>query len=91
MDNKTIIDNISQELEMKKEDVRKLLSCFGNILVDSCIDGDMLVIPGFGQFEPRKKQERIAVHPSSGKRLLIPPKLVVSFKPSAVLKSRIQK
>ncbi len=66
------------------------MSSFCNILADSCIAGDVVVAPGFGQFEAKKKQERLATHPSTGKRLLIPPKLVVNFKASAILKSRIQ-
>ena len=91
MDNKTLLENLSQELDLKREDVRKLMSAFCGVLADSCIDGDSVVIPGFGQFEPKKKQERMTMHPSSGRRLLIPPKLVLSFRPSAILKSKIQK
>ncbi|MDE5773866.1 MAG: HU family DNA-binding protein [Muribaculaceae bacterium] len=91
MDNKTIVENISRELNLKKDEVKKLMTTFCSQLADSCINGDVFVAPGFGQFEPRKKSERLATHPSSGKRLLIPPKLTICFKPSAILKSRIQK
>lgn len=90
MDNKTLLENLTKELYVKKDDVKRMMSSFCNILADSCIAGDAVVVPGFGQFEARKKQERLATHPSTGKRLLIPPKLVISFKASAILKSRIQ-
>ncbi|MDE6295637.1 MAG: HU family DNA-binding protein [Muribaculaceae bacterium] len=90
MDNKTVIENLSQELEVNKEDIKKLMSVFCKVLSDRCIEGDTVIVPGFGQFEGRKKMERLGNHPSSGRRILIPPKLVLSFKPSAILKSRIQ-
>lgn len=60
------------------------------LLEESLASGDIVSLPGFGNFEPRKRNERIMSHPSSkGKRLLVPPKLVVSFKPSSVLKNKI--
>ena len=53
-------------------------------------EGDMVSMPGFGTFEPKKRMEREAVHPSSGKRILIPPKLTMVFKPSTLLKQKIR-
>lgn len=91
MDNKTLIDNIAAECSMKRDEVQDLLSDFYDILARHCVEMDSLLVPGFGQFEPKKRKERLTVHPSSGKRLLVPPKLVVSFKPSAILKSKIRK
>lgn len=89
MDNKTILDTLSRQFDMKREDTRSLLSDFYAILTDCCIAGDSVVIPGFGQFEPRKKMERISVHPATGKKILIPPKQTLAFKPSAVLKGKV--
>lgn len=43
-----------------------------------------------GQFEVKKKKERIAVNPATKQRKLIPPKLVLAFKPSAVLKEKLK-
>lgn len=90
MDNKSVIENLTQELEVSKEDIKRMLNSFCKVLADKCIYGDTFIAPGFGQFEGRKKMERLGNHPASGKRILIPPKLVISFKPSAILKSRIQ-
>lgn len=89
MDNKTVLEGISSDTNMKPDDVRKMLQSFCGIVADIAIDGDTLIIPSFGQFEPRKRGERIASHPSSGRRLLVPPKLSLAFKPSAILKSAI--
>lgn len=89
MDNKTLIDYISSAVKMPSDDVSKIISDFCKVLGERCLDMDTIIIPGFGQFEPRKRKERLTVHPATGQRLMVPPKLVVSFKPSGVLKSKI--
>lgn len=52
---------------------------------------DTITVGGFGTFETKKRLERVALHPASGKRLLVPPKIVMSFKPSASLKQKVRK
>lgn len=52
-------------------------------------EGDSVSITGFGLFEVKKKNERISVNPGTKKRVLIPPKLVLSFKPSVMLKDKL--
>lgn len=90
MDNKTLVDRVAGDCGLDREEVQEMLSAFYTIAAECCVAMDTIVIPGFGQFEPKKRKERLSVHPSSGKRLLVPPKLVMSFKPSAVIKSSLR-
>lgn len=90
MDNKTLIERIASDTGMKRDDVQEMINVFCQITAECCVAMDTIIIPGFGQFEPKKRKERLTVHPATGKRLLVPPKLVVSFKPSAVMKSNLQ-
>lgn len=53
-------------------------------------DENQIAIQGFGTFEVKKKLERVVVNPTTRQRMLVPPKLVVGFKPSTTLKDRIQ-
>ena len=53
-------------------------------------DGNAVYIQNFGTFEVKKKIERISVNPVSKQRLLVPPKLVLSYKPSASLKDKFK-
>lgn len=89
MDNKTLIDKIVADTGVARDNVQTVISAFCNVLGEKCVDMDTLIVPGFGQFEPKKRKERLTVHPSSGKRLLVPPKLVIGFRPSAILKGKI--
>ena len=53
-------------------------------------ESDSVLIPTFGTFEVKKKLERVMVNPSTGLRMLVPPKLVLSFKPNISWKERVK-
>ena len=91
MDNKTLIDNLSSRLNLPQDEIAAMQADLVGVIADALVDSDSVAIPSFGNFEPKKRLERISVHPVSGKRLLIPPKLVASFRPSAILKQSISR
>lgn len=88
MDSKTFIAELGRRLGESPEDVSAVVSALGSVLADAMKEGDTVAVPGFGNFEPKKRNERESVHPSSGKRILIPPKLTIVFKPSTLLKQK---
>jgi len=90
MDNKKLIDTVAANLGRSREDVSKLLEAFANVLTARCCDLDSVQVPGFGTFEPKKRDERVMVHPSTGRRMLVPPKVTVGFKVSNVLKTKLK-
>lgn len=90
MDTKEFIDLLASEAHMDRKEAQKLLDEFSAIFEDRISRGDVVAIPGFGNFESRKRNERIISHPSdSGKKLFIPPKVTVKFKPSPILKNSL--
>lgn len=90
MDNKKLIDKVARKLGRNKGDVSKLLEAFTSIVATRCSEMDSIVVPGFGSFEPRKRNERVIANPSNGKRTLFPPKITLHFKVSAVLKNKLK-
>lgn len=66
--------------------VANVIAAMGNCFQD----GDTVAIQNFGTFEVKKKMERIMVNPSTQQRMLVPPKLVLGFKPNATWKERIK-
>lgn len=90
MDAKTLINTLAEKLDRDPEDIEVVLDSLCNLMVDQIKDGNTIAIPGFGQFEPKMKSERVACHPSSGKKILVPPKLSMVFKPSALLKQKVR-
>lgn len=90
MDQKSLIDKICASADISRENAVKLFDAFIDEIGSSCGNLDSIAIPGFGQFEGKKRDERIAVHPASGRRMLVPPRITVGFKPSALLKQKIK-
>ena len=90
MDSKKLVEILSQKITSEKGETEKLLNHFVEIVTDSLKEGDTISIPTIGNFETKMRTERVAIHPSSGKKLLIPPKLSVVFKPSNLLKQKIR-
>ena len=90
MDNKQLNDTISKRMGRSSADVAKLLDALVATITERRGELYSIAIPGFGTFEAKKKLERIVVNPGTGKRMLVPPKITLSFKPSALLKSKIK-
>ena len=90
MDNKKLVETVAKNLGRSTEDVNKLIEAFAAVLCSRCGDMDSVSIPSFGTFEPKKRNERVMPHPHSGRRMLVPPKVVMGFKVSKVLKAKLQ-
>ena len=90
MDQKTFLETLSQRVNAGKEETSEMIGAFCQVLTDAALAGDSVTFPGFGSFEPRKRIERIAVQPSTGKRMLIPPKITMTFRPSTLLKQKVR-
>lgn len=87
---KNIADRLAAKLEMTRDEVDALCDSLSDILGKSGADLDSVAVPGFGAFEPRKRAERVAVNPVNGMKMLIPPKVVLSFRPSALLRKKVR-
>lgn len=90
MDNKSLKKIISDEIGKTGNEVDLLITGLINVIKDRCADMDSIAVPGFGLFEPRKRLERVNVHPSTGKRILIPhrPFPCLHFSSDALLRLR---
>ena len=90
MEQKKLVGLVAEKLGRSTEDVSKLLDAFTGVVASKCGELDSIAIPSFGTFEPKKKNERVVINPSNGKRMLVPPKVVLSFKISNVLKGKLK-
>ncbi len=88
MNNKEFICELSKNTSLSASATGKLVNDTIKILEEHFEHNDVVSISGFGTFEVKKKMERISVNPTTGKRYLIPPKLVLAFKQSNVLKEK---
>lgn len=90
MRSKEFIAILSDRLGWNSSDVNALLTDLAAIMGEKLADDDSVNWLGFGQFEVKKKMERVSVNPVTKKRYLVPPKLVAIFKPSSSLKAKLK-
>lgn len=90
MNNKEFISELSRRFVYANKDTTQLVSSVISIMTQQLQDGNTVAIQGFGTFEVRKKLERISINPATQQRMLIPPKLVLTYKPSAILKEKFK-
>lgn len=90
MNNKDFLNAVSRRMGISQKEVQAMSNAFAKVLSENLDDENSLNVPGFGSFEVKKKLERVVVSPITKKRKLVPPKLALAFKPSSVLKDKIQ-
>lgn len=91
MNNKELIAELAKRLEIPKGKAGRMLDIAANTLVQVVKQGSVVQLYGFGSFELRKKNDRILINPATGKQMIVPPKLTMSFKPGGTYKERIRK
>lgn len=90
MDHRKLSSLLSAKLDIDGEQTEKLFSTLAACIGEEAAELNSVNIPSFGAFEPRRRAERVISQPSTGKKLLVPPKVVLGFKPSVILKQKIK-
>jgi DNA-binding protein HU-beta/integration host factor subunit alpha len=90
MNNKDFIAELADRTGYSVEDAQQMVDIVIETMGDHFLEDDSVLIPNFGTFEVKKKMERIMVNPSTGQRMLVPPKLVLNFKPNVGWKERVK-
>ena len=90
MNNKDFTSELSRRLGYTIKDTSELMSSLLSDMTQELQEGNVVTIQGFGTFEVIKKAERITVNPTTKQRMLVPPKLVLAYRPSGQLKEKFK-
>lgn len=90
MNNKEFTSELAERLGYTIKDTSELINSLLASMTQELEEGNMIVVQGFGSFEVKKKAERISINPASKQRMLVPPKLVLSYRPSNTLKDKFK-
>lgn len=91
MNNKEYIAELSQRTGYSQENTQRMVRCVIEAMAQKFDEGEGVIIPNFGVFEPKNRMERIVVNPSTGQRMMVPPKIVLGFKESTTVKEQMKK
>ena len=90
MNNKQFTSELAERLGYTIKDTSELMNSLLSSMTQELEEGNVIAIQGFGSFEVKKKAERISINPASKQRMLVPPKLVLSYRPSNTLKDKFK-
>lgn len=90
MNNKEFTTELSKRLGLSLKETADAMSSLLAEMTKQLEEGNVVSVQGFGNFEVKKKAERISVSPTTKQRMLVPPKLVLSFKPASSMKGKFR-
>ena len=85
MNNTEYISELSQRCGYSLDDTQKLVRSVIESMAQRFDDGDGVSVDDFGVFEVKKRNERIVVNPSTGQKMMVPPKIVLALKAAPVV------
>jgi integration host factor subunit alpha len=80
---------VYQEVGLSRNESADLLEMVLDLMSDALVRGESVKISSFGSFSSRQKGQRIGRNPKTGEEVPILPRKVLVFRPSQVLKSRV--
>ncbi len=75
--------------DLTKAQATKSVETFLSLAKTSLISGEDLLLSGFGKFNVRDKRARRGRNPQTGDELILDARRVVTFKPSGLLRDKI--
>ncbi len=84
-----LAESVHQDVGLSRTESGELVERVLALLSDSLVKGENVKLSSFGSFLVRSKKERIGRNPKTGEEVPILPRKVVVFKPSNVLKDKI--
>ena len=90
MNNKEFLAALSAKTGYNAKQTGQMVMDVIRTITDELIEENTVGITGFGTFEVKKKLERIIVNPTTGQRMLVPPKLTLNFKISPTWKDKLK-
>lgn len=91
MNNKEFIAELASRTGYTQADTQQMVRTIIDKMTEDFDNDETVQITGFGTFEVRKRLERVVVNPGTQQRMLVPPKLVLNFKPITAIKENLKK
>lgn len=84
-----LVQQVYQSHGFTKSQAAQAVEVFLRIAKTCLNSGDDLLISGFGKFNVKKKNARRGRNPQTGDELILDARRVVTFKPSGLLRAKI--
>jgi len=80
---------VFREVGLSRNESSDLVETVLNHVSDALVSGENVKLSSFGTFSIRDKNERIGRNPKTGEEVPIAPRRVLTFRPSHLMKERV--
>ena len=85
-----LVEQIATGAGISKAAAERALNAFMDAVMDAVAAGDKVTLVGFGTFYVTKRKARTGRNPQTGKKMKIPAKKVVKFRPGSRLSEAVK-
>lgn len=86
-----LIDQVAQSAGIPKMVATKAVEAALELIKSSLVNGDDVLISGFGKFVAKHKEARLGRYPQPGNPLMLRPRTVINFHSSGVLRELVNR
>ena len=84
-----LTEAVFREVGLSRNESAALVTSVLQHVSDALVDGEQVKISSFGTFSTRDKSARTGRNPKTGEEAPIPPRRVMTFRPSHLMKDRV--
>ncbi|MBV6659168.1 MAG: integration host factor subunit alpha [Devosiaceae bacterium] len=84
-----LCEAVYQRVGLSRAEAADLVEAVIEEIASAAVEGDNVKLSSFGTFVVRHKDERVGRNPKTGEEVPITPRRVMVFKPSNILKQRV--
>lgn len=84
-----LAEKVHEKVGLSRSESSDLVELVIDTISDAIANGENVKLSSFGSFQVRSKNERVGRNPKTKVEVPIPPRKVMVFKPSNVLKERV--
>jgi nucleoid DNA-binding protein len=89
MNKKELIESLAYKKDLTKREAEEMVNSVFEIMTNSLMNDDKVVITGFGTFNIHNRKARRGMCPNKHTEIIIPASKSVTFKPSNVFKDKM--
>lgn len=86
-----LINNVKANMKCGRKEAEEIVESVLDIMKETLAAGEEVKVSGFGKFVVNQKHDRTGRNPQTGELLTITARKILTFKPSILLKSDLNK
>ncbi|MGE0045831.1 MAG: integration host factor subunit alpha [Hyphomonadaceae bacterium] len=86
-----LVEIVSERAKLPRAEAAKIVARVFEMIEETLVRGEAVKLSRFGNFLVRRKRQRIGRNPKTGLEVPITPRTVVTFRPSQLLKDKVEK